>query len=259
MPVLTTRGASIFYNVSGPVSAPVLVLSSSLGAHHGMWDDQMPHLAGFRVLRYDTRGHGASSVPDGPCDIASLAADVVALLDALEIRKAHFCGLSLGGMVGQWLGANAPHRLERLILSSTSAHLGPSDAWNARIEAVRAGGMAAVADTIIGRWFTPAFRQSVASAPERIREMLLACPPQGYMACCAAVRDMDHRALVSQIRARTLVICGRHDPATPPEHSRFIAERVVGSRFVELEASHLCNVEASAAFNTAVREFLQHD
>jgi 3-oxoadipate enol-lactonase len=258
MSFVTTGDAGIFYKCEGPEAAPTLVLSSSLGTHHGMWDEQMPDFArSYRVLRYDTRGHGASDVPQKPVDIATLGRDVLGLLDALGVRRAHFCGLSLGGMIGQWLGATAAERLERLILCSTSAYLGNRDTWNARIEAVRKGGMAAVADMIVERWFTPAFRQTSPAAPKRIRDMLLACPAEGYAACCAAVRDMDQRELLAGIRVPTLVLSGRHDPGTPPEHARFIAERIAGAQLVELDASHLCNIEASAAFGAAVHEFLE--
>jgi 3-oxoadipate enol-lactonase len=225
-----------------------------------MWDPQVAALTEhFRVLRYDSRGHGSSDVSPGPYDIALLARDVLALLDALELGRVKFCGLSIGGMIGIWLGANAPARVEQLVLSNTAAHIGGPELWNSRIEAVRKGGMAALADTVIGRWFTPRFRESNPETIGRIRDMLLGTPPEGYAACAAAVRDMDQRDLLTRITAPTLVICGTQDPATPPEHGRFIAERVKGARLVELEASHLSNVEAAPAYNRTLLEFLANN
>jgi 3-oxoadipate enol-lactonase len=249
--------ARIFYRWDGPEGLPTLVLSNSLGTTHAMWDPQIAALTEhFRVLRYDSRGHGQSDVPPGPYNIELLARDVLALLDALELERVKFCGLSIGGMVGIWLGANAAARVERLVLSNTSAHIGGSEVWNSRIETVRKSGMQALVDTVIGRWFTPRFIESSPDTIRRIREMLLSTPPEGYAACAAAVRDMDQRDLLARVAVPALVICGTHDPATPPEHARFIAERVKGARLIELDASHLSNVEAAPAYNRALLGFL---
>src|SRR5262249_41620967 len=158
--------------------------------------------------------------------------------------------------IGTWLAANAPERFDRFVLSNTSALMGGADAWNARIDAVRRDGMTAVTDTVIERWFTPRFRESDPGAVERIRQMLFGTPAAGYVACCAAVRDMDHRTLLSRIRTPTLIIAGTHDPSTPVSHSRVLAERIAGARLVELDAAHLSNIEAASAFNAAVLEFL---
>ena len=249
--------ARIFYRWDGAEGLPALVLSNSLGTTHAMWDPQVAALTEhFRVLRYDSRGHGQSDVSPGPYDIALLARDVLALLDALELERVKFCGLSIGGMVGIWLGANAPARIGQLVLSNTSAHIGGPELWNARIETVRKGGMQALVDTVIERWLTPRFRESNPETVRRIRDMLLSTPPEGYAACAAAVRDMDQRESLARIGVPTLVICGKQDPATPPEHGRFIAERVRGARLVELDASHLSNVEAAPAYNRTLLEFL---
>ena len=257
MSFIKTGNARLFYRWDGPEDHPTLVLSNSLGTSHAMWEPQIADLSEhFRVLRYDSRGHGASMVTPGPYDIALLAHDVLALLQALELRRVKFCGLSIGGMVGMWLGANAPERIEQLVLSNTSAHIGGPEVWNSRIDAVRRGGMEAVANTVIERWFTPRFRESSPQTVERIRDMLLATPPEGYAACAAAVRDMDQRESLARIVAPTLVICATHDPATPPEHGRFVAQAVKGARVVELDASHLSNVEAAPAYNRALLEFL---
>jgi 3-oxoadipate enol-lactonase len=258
MPAVSVNGTAIFYRLDGSPDAPIVILSSSLGTTHAMWEAQLPALiARFRVLRYDTRGHGASAAPPGRYDLQSLARDALGLLDELGIERASFCGLSLGGMTGMWLAAHAPERIERLVVASSASQLGTPETWNARIEAVRRGGMAAIAESVIERWFTPEFRRDSPAPVERIRQMLLSCPAHGYAACAAAVRDMDQRGDLASIPLPTLVICGSRDPATPPEHSRLIAERVPGARLVELSAAHLCNIEAEQAFNRAVLEFLE--
>lgn len=258
MPIADVNGLRIHHRLEGAPGAPVLVLSSSLGTDLGLWDGQVPALASrYRVLRYDMRGHGASQAPPGPYSVAALARDVLGLLDALGVVRALFCGISLGGMVGQWLGMNAPERVAALVLANTSARLGPPEAWDARIAAVRAGGMESVAGAVLARWFTPGFRDRRPDEVDRVRRMLLATPPEGYAAACAAVRDMDHRASVGRIGAPTLVVSGAADPSTPPAEGRFLAERIPGARHVELDAAHLSNVEAPQAFLDAVLPFLE--
>ncbi|MFL5308895.1 MAG: 3-oxoadipate enol-lactonase [Myxococcales bacterium] len=257
MPFVDARGIRIFHRFDGKSDSPVLVLSNSLGTDMAMWDPQIPAFAErFRVLRYDSRGHGQSAVPPGPYRIEDLGRDLLALLDALGLSRVHYCGLSKGGMVGMWLGVNAPDRVERLVLCNTSAYLGSPELWNARIEAVRRSGMQAVVPQVLERWFTADFRAREPEAVEKVRRMLLATPPEGYAACSAAIRDMDQREAIAAIRAPALVVVGASDPATPPEHGRQIAERIRGSRVVELPAAHLSNVEAKDGFSSAVLEFL---
>jgi len=257
MPFVDAGGTRLFHRFDGPIGAPPLVLSNSLGTNLGMWDGQMPALVErFRVLRYDSRGHGQSAAPPGPYRIEELGRDLIALLDALDIPRVRFCGLSKGGMVGMWLASNAPERVERLVLCNTSAHLPGRELWNVRIEAVRATGMAAVAPQVLERWFTAGFRARASEAVEKVRQMLLTTPAEGYAACCAAIRDMDQRETIASIRAPTLVVVGSRDPATPPEHGRAIADRIRGARVIELPAAHLSNVEAVEAFNEAVLGFL---
>lgn len=257
MPFLELAGARTHYRLEGPASAPVIVFSNSLGTNFSMWDAQALALsARFRVLRYDTRGHGQSSVTPGPFSITQLGRDVVQLLDSLQIERAHFCGLSMGGMIGMWLGVYAANRLNRLVLSNTAAKIGTPEIWNARIDAVRQGGMAAIAEAIIQRWFTPAF---IAAAPEKIEQthrMILSTPPDGYAANCAAIRDMDQRQTISHIAAPTLVIAGSQDPVTTPADARFIAQRIAGAQTVELDAAHLSNIEAAAGFTEVLSQFL---
>jgi 3-oxoadipate enol-lactonase len=257
MPLIESTGARIHYRSDGGETAPVVVLSNSLGTNLGMWDAQVPALAAhFRVLRYDTRGHGESSATPGPYSIMQLGRDVVRLLDALEIERAHFCGLSMGGMTGIWLGVYAAHRIERLVLCSTAAKIGTPEIWNARIEAVRQGGMAAIADAVIQRWFTPEFIARAPEAIKRTRQMILSTPPEGYIANCAAIRDMDQRETISRISAPTLVITGAKDPVTPPSDAQYIVERVAGAQYVELHAAHLSNIEAADRFTQRLMDFL---
>lgn len=257
MPFHEANGARIHYQWDGPEGAPVLVFSNSVGTTLAMWDPQIPALASrFRILRYDTRGHGQSEVTPGPYTITQLGRDVVALLDSLSIERAHFCGLSMGGATGMWLGVYAADRIHRLILASTGAKIGTNETWNTRIETVRKSGMAPVADMQAGRWFTPEFTARSPEKVEAMRQMLLHSPPEGYIANCGALRDMDQRESISRIRAATLIIVGAKDPVTPPPEARFLEQRIPGSLYAEIPGSHLCNVESPDAFTKSVTDFL---
>lgn len=257
MPFIEANGVRIRYRLEGKQGAPVIVFSNSLGTNLSMWDPQISSLRGeFRILRYDTRGHGLSAVPPVPYTQDQLGKDVLTLLDAVNIRQAHFCGLSMGGQVGIWLGANAPDRFVRLVLCDTAAHIGNPEIWNARIEAIRAGGIPAIASGAIERWFTARF---IAQSPEVVawvRRMILDTPPQGYIGCCEVIRDTDLTEQARRVHAPTLVISGTHDPATPPAQGRLLASMIGGARYLELDASHISNIEASSRFTSAVREFL---
>jgi 3-oxoadipate enol-lactonase len=257
MPFIEANGARVRYRLEGKPGAPIIVFSNSLGTHLSMWDAQAAALGeDFRILRYDTRGHGLSSVPAGSCTQEQLGRDVLALMDALEIRYANFCGLSMGGQAGIWLGANAAERFARLVLCDTAAHIGNPEIWNARTAAIRAGGMPGIVSMAIERWFTQRF---IAQAPETVafvRRMILDTPPQGYIACSEAIRDTDLTADAPRISAPTLVISGTHDPATPPAQGRQLASMIRGARYLELDASHLSNIEAESQFTAALREFL---
>jgi len=258
MPFIESDGARIHYRFHGNEGGPVVMFSNSLGTNLSMWDAQAPALAArFRVLRYDTRGHGQSSVTPGPYSIMQLGRDVVWLLDQLDIERADFCGLSMGGMTGMWLGVYAAPRIGRLVLCNTAAKIGTPEIWNARIEAVRQGGMAAVADAVIQRWFTPAFIARAPDAIERTRQMILSTPPEGYIANCAAIRDMDQRETISRISAQTLIITGAKDPVATPSDARYIVERVAGAQYVELDAAHLSNIEAAERFTQRLVQFLE--
>jgi 3-oxoadipate enol-lactonase len=257
MPDITIDGCRMHYRFDGPADAPVLLLSNSLGTALGMWDAQVPAFASrFRVLRYDSRGHGQSGAPPGPYSIDRLGRDALGLLDALDLMRVRFCGLSKGGMVGMWLGWNVGERIERLVLCNTSPKLGPRTLWDERIRTVSERGMVALTDAVLERWFTAGFRASAPAQVEPVRQMLLATPPDGYAACCAAIRDMDQGEAIRAIRRPTLVVVGAHDPATPPDHGGLIAKRIARAELVSLAAAHLSNIEAAAAFNAAVLDFL---
>src|SRR5262245_58734984 len=257
MPVIDADGCPIYVEVEGPERAPVLMLSNSLGTTMAMWNGQLkPFGEHFRLVRYDRRGHGKSGVPKGPYTMERLGRDVLAVLDGLGIKKINWCGLSMGGMVGQWLGANAPERVERLVLTNTSSFFPDKNGWNERLKLVEEKGIAAFAAPNMARWFTPGFLEREPQKVARIQAMFAATPLEGYLACGAAVRDMDQRDLLPKIKAPTLVIAGKHDGATPPEANKYIADHIPGARFALVEAAHLSNVEQSEAYTKAVLGFL---
>ena len=257
MSFIDTGKGKLHYQLEGRADAPVLVLSNSLGTTLEMWLPQMPALLeNFRVLRYDTRGHGQSEVTTGSYTIAQLGGDVLALLDQLHIARAHFCGLSMGGMIGMWLAIHAPTRIDRLVLANTSAAIGVPEVWNTRITKVRQDGLASIVDAVLERWFTADFLAHAPAQVERVKTMLRNTPAEGYIANCAAVRDMDQRGDLDKITAPTLVIGGKHDNATPPEHGELIARAVPGAHYVELNAAHLSNWEMAQSFTHQVIDFL---
>ena len=261
MPHVTADdGTRLFYRWDGEEGHPVLLLSNSLGTTLEMWDPQVPALAErFRVLRYDSRGHGKSDAPMGPYTIERLGRDALALLDGLGVARASFGGLSMGGMVGMWLGVNAPERLERLVLANTSSRSGAPEVWDQRIATVKAQGMGAIVPGVIDRWFTKRFQEQDPDAVERIAAMLRGTDPEGYAACCAAVRDMNQEGAIGAIRTPTLVIGGTHDLATPMDHSHAIVARIKGARLVEIDAAHLANIEQAPAFTRALLDFLTEE
>ncbi len=257
MPMAQLKGLRLHYELDGDARLPVLMLCNSLGTTLDMWAPQMPaFLAHFRVLRYDTRGHGQSEVTPGEYSIAQLGADAVALLDHLQLERVAFCGLSMGGMTGMWLGVNRPERVSRLVLCNTGAKIGDAALWKTRIDAVRSGGMAAVTPAVIDRWFTARCQPLEPRDVEQVRAMLLATSVDGYAANSAAVRDMDQRADLARIDTPTLVVAGTYDGSTPPELGRDVAQSIPGARYVELDAAHLSNWEQSGAFTAAVLSFL---
>ncbi len=257
MPMIQSDGCQLNAQVEGPERAPVLMLCNSLGTDLHMWDDQVKAITErFRLVRYDRRGHGRSGAPKGPYTMEMLGRDALAVMDGVGVQKVNWCGLSMGGMVGMWLGANAPQRIDRLVLSNTSAHMADKQVWNDRIKTVRAGGLAAIADGTMERWFTKGFRERAPQAIARMKEMMLKTPLEGYIGCGEAVRDMDHREIIRKIAAPTLVIAGRHDPATTVEAGEFLRDRIPGAQLAVLDAAHIANVEQPQAYTDTLLKFL---
>jgi 3-oxoadipate enol-lactonase len=257
MPIVQLRDARIHYVLEGPAAGPVLAFSNSLGTTYAMWDLEAAELQKkIRILRYDTRGHGQTSVTPGAYSIEQLGKDVLGLLDVLQLERIHFCGLSMGGMIGMWLAAHARERLDKLVLSSTAAKIGTGETWNARIEMVRRDGMKTVGATVVERWFSPSFRTQDPATVAVAQHMLEETDPEGYASCCAAVRDFDYREKLGEIGCPTLVISATCDPVTPPADGRFLAERIRGAQYAELGAAHLSNMEDPVGFSALLRAFL---
>lgn len=257
MAEIIAGGEAFNVEIEGPADAPVLMLSNSLGTTLQMWDAQMPALTRkFRVVRYDSRGHGKSTAKDGPYSMEQLGRDALAIMDALKLKKVHWMGLSMGGMVGMWLLVNAPKRIGRAVLANTGAWLGAPDIWNTRIRSARNGDMDSIAQGSLDRWFTREFQDKNPDAVKRIINMVRHTPALGYASCCAAIRDMDQREAIRSIRNEVLVIVGKYDPATPPAMGGLIAGSIPGARLIDLEAAHLSSIEAETAFTRAVTAFL---
>ena len=257
MPLLTTGDFSCYYRLDGRDTDPVLMLAHSLGQDHSMWDAQAPELLRhFRVLRYDIRGHGASAVTAGDYSIAQLASDALVLADALGIDRFAFCGLSLGGMIGQWIAATTPGRISHLVLANTSARA-DSVGMESRRQLVLSTGLAAVVDVVMGRFFTPESLANASPAVASARRTLLATNPIGYAGCCAAIRDMDQRNLLSAIRVPTLVVSGDRDVSLPWHgHGDLLAHSIADTRVIHLPTAHLSNLEAPRSFLLALQRFL---
>ena len=246
--------------LSGPERAPVVVLSHSLASSGIMWELQVPKLVtDFRVLRYDTRGHGGTDAPAGPYTLDSLGDDAVSLLDVLDIERAHWVGLSMGGMIGQNVALRYPQRLESLVLCDTTSRV-PDEAkqiWDERIATAERNGMEALCDETMARWFTPAFLHRKPRELELIREQFLQTPTSGYVGCCQAIRELDYTDRLDGIALPLHIIVGDEDPSTPPEASRVIQSRIPGASLDIIEnAAHLSNVEQPDAFNSSLSAFL---
>ncbi len=248
----------VHHVVEGPPDAPTLILSNSLGSTLAMWDPQMAVLTRhFSVVRYDLRGHGDSPVPPGPYDIADLGADVLALLDRLGVTRAHLCGLSLGGMISMWVAADAPDRVDRLVLCATNAHFDPPEAWADRAAIVRAGGIGSVADAVVARWFTPEYAAAHPALVQEMRAMIANTPPEGYAACCGVIERTNLRPSLAAILAPTLVIAGAQDPAVPTDQAELTADGIGDCRMTVVEhAAHLLNVERPEIVTALIIEHL---
>jgi len=258
MPFLDVNGADTYYELSGAGASPALMFSNSLGTNFKMWDPQTEVLATkWKILRYDTRGHGSSAVTPGPYTISQLADDALTLLDRMEIAEVSFCGLSMGGLIGMELALRAPNRLRHLVLCNTAPRIGSAETWNARIATVQEKGMSAVTEAVLERWYTPEFRKRSPEQIQSTREMLLHTSPDGYAACCVALRDVDLNAAISGIRVPTLVILGQSDPVIPLSEGHSMAQRIPGATCMELPVAHLSNVEAAEAFTQHLAAFLK--
>jgi 3-oxoadipate enol-lactonase len=256
VPFASANNTRLFYRLEGRPGLPVLLLSHSLGCDHGMWLPQIPELLQrFQVLRYDARGHGASDAPPADYTMGQLGHDVLGLLDALNIPQAAFCGISMGGAIGQWLALNAPERLSALVLANTAPKFGTPELWDSRRKAVLEGGMQAIVEPTMQRFFSDANRDSPLA--HSVRNVFLGADPRGYAACCAALRDADFRPALRAIRARTLVIGSDRDPSTPwQENGELLARQVPGATALKLDTAHLSNLEQPQAFTAALLEFL---
>lgn len=254
-----SSGVYIDYSVAGDPSSPTILFINSIATTRELWSRQVAPCvaAGFRVITYDARGHGRSHVPAGDYAIEQLGRDAVAVLDTVGVESAHVCGISLGGITAQWLGLNAAHRVKSLTLANTAARIGSVEMWNDRMAFIRKEGMAALAEMTMPRWFTEEFRTREPRTIDQYKAMIAACPKDGYLGCCAALRDEDLRGAIGAIRRPVLCIAGTTDVATPPEALRFIHEQIAGSTLIPLDAAHLSNVEQDQRFTSALLEFVQ--
>lgn len=258
MPTFTSQDAEINYQTFGDAAKPALVFSNSLGTNFKMWQPQIDHFQqDFFVICYDTRGHGASSAPQGPYTLDQLGQDVVNLLDHLNIEKAAFCGISMGGLTGQWLAINKPERFSHVVVCNTGAKIGQEQAWQDRAALVREQGLTPIASTAAGRWFTEPFIQSNAATVATLSNDLGAGSPEGYASCCEALAKADVREQLKDIQVPVLIVAGQQDPVTTVADGEFMQQRIANSELFEINASHISNIEQPEAFNQAVQAFIQ--
>ena len=258
MPTFTSNDAQINYQTFGDATKPALIFSNSLGTNFKMWQAQIDFFQqDFFVICYDTRGHGASSAPQGPYSIDQLGQDVVNLLDHLNVEKAAFCGISMGGLTGQWLAIHRPERFNQVVVCNTAAKIGQEQAWNDRAALVREQGLQPIASTAASRWFTEPFIQSNATVVNNLQNDLAAGSAEGYASCCEALAKADVREQLKDITVPVLVVAGQQDPVTTVVDGQFMVERIANSQLFEINASHISNVELSNEFNQAVKQFIQ--
>jgi 3-oxoadipate enol-lactonase len=248
----------LHYRTDGDAARPCLVLAHALGTDLHLWDAQAAALSSsFHVVRYDARGHGQSTRAPGPVAIADLGRDALDLLDRLGIARAVFCGISMGGLAGQWLGVHAPERIAGLVLANTAARIGTAAGWKERAAQARAHGLAAIADASRGRWFTPEFLARAPDEAARVLDTLRRQDPETYAACCEMLARTDLRGQVGRIAAPALVVAGEHDPTTTVEDAAWLADHIPHAHMISLPAAHLSNVGAASAFTGALRGFLE--
>jgi 3-oxoadipate enol-lactonase len=258
--IKTLDGCALAATEYGNPENPLLLLSNSLGATQNMWAAQVEVFARhFRTITYDTRGHGLSDAPPGSYSLDRLGRDVLDLLDGLGVEKTHFCGISLGGMTGQWLAAHAPARFDHIVLAHTSAHMPPASAWQSRIDTVIESGVTAIAEAVIARWVTPEFRAKNPEAFGRLIAELSQINSTGYAGCCGAIRDMDLTPILGSIRSKCLIVAGSHDQATPLTHSEHLLKHITLAELVTTQGAHLSNLECVDDFNHHVVNFLARE
>lgn len=258
MPTFTSNDAQINYQTFGDAAKPALIFSNSLGTNFKMWQAQIDFFQQvFFVICYDTRGHGASSAPQGPYSIDQLGQDVVNLLDHLNVEKATFCGISMEGLTGQWLAIHRPERFNQVVVCNTAAKIGQEQAWNDRAALVREQGLQPIASTAASRWFTEPFIQSNATVVNNLQNDLAAGSAEGYASCCEALAKADVREQLTDITVPVLVVAGQQDPITTVADAQFMVERIANSQLFEINASHISNVELPNEFNQAVKQFIQ--
>lgn len=257
MPTFTSNDAQINYQTFGQATKPAIIFSNSLGTNYSMWQAQIDAFeSDFYVICYDTRGHGESSAPQGPYSIEQLGLDVINLLDHLKVQKAVFCGISMGGLTGQWIAIHYPNRFHKVIICNTAAKIGQEAAWRDRAALVRDQGLAPIASTAAGRWFTENF---VAQYPEVVVQLsknLSKGSAEGYASCCEALAIADLRETINNITIPVLVIAGRQDPVTTIEDGQFMLNRIPNAEIFAINASHISNIEAALEFNQALRSFI---
>ncbi|OAL79235.1 3-oxoadipate enol-lactonase [Acinetobacter sp. SFB] len=257
MPTFNSNGAQINYQTFGNVTKPAIIFSNSLGTNYGMWQPQINHFQNdFFVICYDTRGHGASSAPKGPYTLEQLGQDVVNLLDHLNVAKAVFCGISMGGLTGQWLAIHKAKHFNKVIVCNTAAKIGQEQAWNERAALVREQGLQPIASTAAGRWFTEKFIQDNAAEVEKLQNGLAAGSAEGYASCCEALAKADLRKQLKDIAVPVLVVAGQQDPVTTVADGQFMVNQIKNSALFEINASHISNIECPDEFNQAVQQFI---
>ncbi len=259
MPKFTSNNAEINYQTFGDANHPAVVFSNSLGTKYSMWQPQIDALKDdFFIICYDTRGHGASSAPQGPYTIDQLGLDVINLLDHLNVKKANFCGISMGGLTGQWLAIHKPEYFNHVVVCNTAAKIGQEQAWNERAKLVREQGLQPIAATAASRWFTESFIQSQAQIVESLSNDLAASSAEGYASCCEALAKADLREELKNITVPVLVIAGQQDPVTTVADGQYMVDRIPHSQLFEINASHISNIEQPETFNDILKTFLNH-
>lgn len=255
MPMIDADGCPINVAIDGRESGPTIVFSNSLGTTHKMWEPQLAALGSqYRIIRYDRRGHGQSGTA-GPYSFERFGRDVLAILDALNIRTAHWCGLSMGGMVGQWLGANASERFDKIVLANTTCYFPDPSRFQDRIKAVQQNGIASIADQVIPSWLTADFREREPAITAQVRQMLVSTPADGYIGCCEAICQLDQRDLLPKISRPVLIVAGRQDMSTTVEQAEFMRKAIPNANLTLLDAAHISNIEQAHAFSDALAGF----